>query len=149
LAVSQSPAPTPPPSPAEAVDARGDRAAEAAIGVILLAGFVFRFPLLLPIMALLVGAGAVAGPRANVFRLAADRLLVPRLPPAREAGVAAATVRAQDAFVAGACALGALTYVVVSGVGWLLAIAAAVVAIVAATTGVHFGARLLRRVFRS
>jgi divalent metal cation (Fe/Co/Zn/Cd) transporter len=139
--VSSSPA-------ADAVDARGDRVVEALIGVALLGAFVFRVPLLLPILALLVGAGAVAGPRANVFQVVVGRFVVPRL-HAPEVGFApevrATTVRAQDALIAMLCALAAAAYVGVSGLGWLIAIAAAVVAIVAATTGVHLGERLLGR----
>ena len=143
--MSQEPPPTPPP-PADGVDARADRGVEAAIGVVLLAGFVFRLPLVLPVVAVLLGLGALAGPRANLFQLVANRLVVPRLPPAsRPVSVPASTVRAQDAVIATCCALAALAYFVVAGVGWLLAIVAAVVAIIAATTGVHLGPRVTGR----
>ena len=134
------------PPPSGAVDARGDRAVEALVGILILGGFVFRFPLLLPILAILLGAGAIGGPRANVFQVGFARLIAPRLEPsATDAEVGAETVRAQDALVAGLCAIATLAYVVVSGVGWLIALAAAIVAIVAATTGVHLGERLLGR----
>lgn len=140
------PAGTPP--PAGQIDARGDRLAQGGLAVLLLAAFVFRLPWLVPVLALLVAFGAIAGPRFNPFHSLFHTVLGRRF-PASEGMLPAATVRAQDTCSAGACALAALTFLIgFDGLGWLIVIVVAVVAIVAATTRVHLGARLMRRVAR-
>ena len=139
--------------PVDAVDARTDRVAQSAIGIALLAAFVFRFPLVVPVLMLLVGIAAVGGPRVNALCLAYERAIAPRLPARatatdadRDPPVPVATVRAQDALATVILAVAGLGFLLGLGlVGWLLAIAEAVVAIVAATTRVHVAERLLRR----
>jgi hypothetical protein len=60
--------------------------------------------------------------------------------------VPAATVRAQDALAAAVLLVAALAFPIGIGlVGWILVLAVAVVAIIAATTRVHVADRLLRR----
>jgi disulfide bond formation protein DsbB len=133
--------------PVEGVDARTDRVAQGAVGVALMAAFVFRVPWLVPALSLLLAVGAVAGPRANGLHLAFERWVAPRLPASRaaapEAPVATPTVRAQDALAAAILAVASLTFPFgIAIVGWALALAEAVIAIIAATTRVHAGDRL-------
>jgi len=131
------------PSP-EDVDARGDRVVQSAIGVLLLAGFVFRWPWLIPILGLILAVGAIAGPHANPFHLAFRRLMAPRF-STPEAPIDPVTIRLQDALLAGLCALASLMFLAgLTPVGWLLVVAAAVAAIVAATIRVHLGDQLRR-----
>ena len=137
--------------PVDGVDARTDRIAQAAVGVALLAAYVFRVPWLVPVLALLLAVGALAGPKANVLHRACARWITPRLPlpsdAAPERTVTSPTVRAQDALAAAILAVASLAFV--SGVGflgWALALGEAVVAIIAATTRIHAGDRL-RRLF--
>ena len=66
--------------PVEGVDARTDRFAQGAVGVALLAAFVFRVPWLVPGLSLLLAVGAVAGPQASGLLLAFERWVIPRLP---------------------------------------------------------------------
>jgi len=135
--------------PVEDVDARTDRFAQGAVGVALLAAFVFRIPWLVPGLSLLLAVGAVAGPHANVIHRAFERWITPRLRgsriPAPELTVAAPTVRAQDALGAVILAVASLAFPLgIALVGWALALAEAVIAIIAATTLIHVGDRLRR-----
>jgi thiosulfate/3-mercaptopyruvate sulfurtransferase len=126
------------------IDPRGDRLAQATVGVILLAGFVFRKPWVVPLVGVVVGVGAAIGPSANPFHRAYAAWLAPRLARS-EGGVSAPTVRAQDAFAAALLGVATLAFLIgLAPVGWLLAVAEAIVAIIAATTFVHLGARLRR-----
>ena len=135
------------------VDARTDRVAQGAVGVALLAAFVFRVPWLVPGLAVVVAAGALGGPRANALHRIYERALAPRLPgpaPVAEGGdveppIAASTVRAQDALAAVILAVASFAFLLgIALVGWLLALGEAVIAIVAATTRVHLGDRVRR-----
>ena len=132
---------------ANGVDARTDRIAQGAVGVALMAAFVFRIPWLVPGLSLLLAVGALAGPRANALHRACERWVTPRLPAPVSVGaegrVAVPTVRAQDALAAAILAVAGLAFLFgVAIVGWALALAEAVVAIIAATTRIHAGDRL-------
>jgi hypothetical protein len=129
----------------ESVDARSDRLAQSLIGVVLLGGFVFRMPWVMPLLAVLLAIGAAGGPAVNPFHWAFDRFAKPRLEPAT-ATVEAASIRASD--IGGAVALGVASLLWISGLGflgWLLALVVAVAAIIAATTRIHLADRILRR----
>jgi len=135
--------------PVEGVDARTDRVAQGAVGVALLAAFVFRVPWLVPALSLLLAVGALAGPQANGLHRAIERWVTPRLRPPRpeapEITVPTTTVRAQDALAAVILALASFAFLLgIAVVGWALALAEAVIAIIAATTLVHIGERLRR-----
>ena len=133
------------PAPGATVDARADRIVEGVVGIVLLAGFVFRLPWLVPVLTVILAVGAAAGPRANLFHLGFSRLLAPRLPHV-EASVPAATIRAQDALLAGLGAVASLAFLVdIYVLGWPFVIAAALVAILASTTTIHVGERLFGR----
>jgi hypothetical protein len=134
-------------APGGSIDGRSDRFAQSAVGILLLAGFVFRLPWLVPLLAVLLAAGAVRGPQANLFQVAFTRLILPRLPPG-DTRVDARTARDQDAVLTGLCVLAALVFFVATAVGWLVAIVTAVVAIIAATAGVHLGEQVVGRFFR-
>jgi hypothetical protein len=136
--------------PVDAVDARTDRAAQATVGIILLAAFVFRVTWIVPVVALFLGVGALAGPEGNVLHKAFERWLLPRLPATTastvEGSVAVATVRAQDALEAVILAAAALAFVLGIGpIGWVLVLAGAVIAILAATTRIHAADWVRRR----
>ena len=135
--------------PVDAVDARTDRAAQATVGVVLLAAFVFRVTWVVPVVALFLGVGALAGPEGNVLHKGFERWFLPRL-PARgstiESSVSVTTVRAQDALEAVVLAAAALAFVLGIGpIGWVLVLAVAVIAILAATTRVHVADWVRRR----
>jgi hypothetical protein len=132
------------PSPARGVDARGDRLVQGSVGVLLLAAFVFRIPLLVPIVGALLAVGAAIGPRANPLHLAFDRFLAPRLGPGVPL-IDPQTVRRQDALIAGLCAIATIGFGLGIGlVGWFVVVVAAIVAIFAATTRIHLGDQLGR-----
>lgn len=135
--------------PVEGVDARTDRVAQGTVGVALLAAFVFRIPWLVPGLSLLLAVGALAGPRANALHRALERWVTPRLPAPSSAApddtVAVPTVRAQDALAAAILAVASVAFLLgIALVGWVLALAEAVIAIIAATTRIHVGDRLRR-----
>ena len=133
-------------SAGEPVDSRSDRAAQGSVGILLLAGFVFQLPWMVPVVALLLVGGSLVGPPGDAFQQMFGILLVPRLKPG-EATAAAESVRDQDIALVALCALATLAFFVISSVGWLLAIVAAVVAIVAAATGIHLGEWAIHRLF--
>jgi hypothetical protein len=136
------------PEPAESVDERGDRLAQGAIGIVLLAAFVFRVPWLVPIVAIVLGVAAVFGPRANPLHRAYAAWLRPRFGP-DETTIPPSTIQAQDASAAMALLVASLAFPIgLGGFGWLLVILVALVAVAAATTGVHLGERLTKRFFR-
>ena len=123
----------------EAIDSRADRTAQGVVAVVLLAAFVFRQIWIVPVLAVLVGAGAALGPGGNPFLRLFAGFVSPRIskPTAFEDP---ATVRAQD--VLGVALLGvAMVAVLISlnVVAWIIALAEAGIAVIAATTGVHAG----------
>jgi hypothetical protein len=131
-------------SPTGEIDARGDRWAQGAVGLALLAAFVFGIPLVVPIVAVVLFIGAIFGPRANPLHVFFAALVAPRAgpPPAR---LPAETVRRQDALVSVLCALATLIFAIgISALGWLIVLAAALVAIIAATARIHLGDQLQR-----
>ena len=135
--------------PLEGVDARTDRVAQGTVGVALLAAFVFRVPWLVPVLSLLLAVGALAGPQANGLHRAFERWITPRLRASRteapEITVPTPTVRAQDALAAVILAVASFAFLLgIAVVGWALALAEAVIAIIAATTRIHVGDRLRR-----
>ncbi len=124
------------------VDARSDRLAEGAVGVFLLGCFVFGFVYAVPLAVLVLGAAALGGPRFDVLQQLWTRI-EPRLKPA-DAFVPAATVRSQQGLLAALCTLGFLVFFAVRPLGWLLVVAAALSAVLAATTGLHVAEQLRR-----
>jgi hypothetical protein len=129
----------------EPVDARSDRVAQSLVGIVLLGGFVFRVPWVMPILAIVLAIGAAGGPAASPLHWAFARFLAPRLEPAT-ATVDGESVRASD--IAGAVTLGVASLFWIAGLGslgWLLAIVVAIAAILAATTRIHLADLLLRR----
>jgi hypothetical protein len=130
------------------VDARADRLAQGAVGVLFLAAFVFKLPWLVPVVGLVLVVAAVGGTRANPFHILFVRALAPRLGPP-DAGFDEDTVRAQDALLAAVAALATLFFLVGIGfVGWLVTIATAIVAVLAAATGFHAGEHVRRLLSR-
>jgi hypothetical protein len=131
----------------EPVDARADRVVQGAIAVVMLGAFVFRAVWAIPVLAVVVGLGAI-GPAGNPLHRLFTAVVAPRLPPV-PATVPAATVRAQDLLAAGLLAFATLCLVItLGGIAWIVALAEAGVAAVAATTRVHLGVTLRDRLKR-
>ena len=130
------------------VDARADRAAQGAVAVILLAAFVFRQTWVVPVLGVLVGAGAVFGPAGNPFHRLFAGIVAPRLSKPSDFEDAV-TVRVQD--VLAVALLGAATLALVVSLNvlcWIVALVEAGVAATAATTGVHVGIAVRDRIRR-
>jgi hypothetical protein len=109
------------------------------VAVIILGAFVFHQEWVVPILLVLLGAGALLGPHGNPFLRAFAGFAARRIPPAK-AVEPAASIQAQD--MLGAVLLGTATLLIVIGLGgvaWVVALLEAGVAAVAATTGVHLG----------
>jgi hypothetical protein len=129
----------PPPQP---IDPRGPRFNQAVLATALLAGFLFDWRPVVPLFAGVLFLGAAFGPRYGPFlRLYAD-LIRPRLgppaavedprPPRFAAAVGVVVLGAAAlAFVAGS-----------PGLGWGLALLVAVLAALAATTGICVGCEI-------
>lgn len=130
------------PGPPPPTDPRGPRFNQGALALALLAGFVADWRPVVPLFAVILAIGATLGPRyAPFLRLYSD-LVRPRLGPPKEledpraprfastVGAAFLTL-ATVAFAAG-----------VTGVGWVLALVVAVLAGLAAATGICVGCEI-------
>ena len=107
--------------------------------MILLAAFVFRQAWVVPVLGVLVGAGAAFGPAGNPFHRLYAAFVAPRLskPATFEDPV---TVRVQDMLTVALLGVVTLALLIsLNPVSWVIALAAAGVAATAATTGVHVG----------
>ena len=121
------------------VDSRADRATQGAVAVILLSAFVFSQSWVIPVLGVLVGAGAAFGPAGNPFHRLFSAFVAPRLSPA-SSFEDAATVRVQDVLTVALLGVATLALLIsLNPVSWVIALAAAGVAATAATTGVHVG----------
>ena len=129
----------PPPRP---IDPRGPRFNQAVVTLLLLGGFVFDAPLVVPVVGLVLLAGAALGPRWGPFLRLYSEVIRPRLgppaeledprPPRFAAAVGVAFLSASTiAFIAGN-----------SGVAWALALVVAVLAGLAAATGICVGCQM-------
>jgi hypothetical protein len=128
----------------DSVDARADRVVQGALAVVTLGAFVFRAFWVIPVLAIVAGLGAI-GPAGNPLHRLFAALAAPRLPPVHTT-VPASTVRSQDLLAAGLLAFATLCLVIsLGGIAWIVALAEAGVAAVAATTGVHLGVTLRDR----
>jgi hypothetical protein len=131
------------------VDARADRAVQTTLAVVSLGAFVFRQDLLIPVLALLTGAGALFGPPGNPLHRVFTMALGPRLKPA-PASVPADTVRVQDILAFGLLGVATVTWLIgLGGFAWILTVVEGLAAAVAATTGVHLGATIRDRLSRN
>jgi hypothetical protein len=136
------------PGPPASVDGRELRAAQGVVAVILLGAFVFRLPWLVPVVAVVTVAGAVLGPHANPLHVAYRTVVAPRIAPPRVHEEPAA-VRALDGLAAAACGLATLAFAGgLYGAGWVVALAEAAVAAVAASTGANAAVALRDRLRR-
>jgi hypothetical protein len=132
----------------EPVDARADRVVQGAIAVATLGAFVFRAVWVIPVLAVALGIGATIGPAGNPLHRLFVGLAAPRLSPAR-ATVPASTVQAQDGLAVALLAFATLClWISLGGIAWIVALAEAGVAAVAATTRVHLGVTLRDRLKR-
>ena len=124
------------------IDPRGPRFNQAVLAVALFSGFLADWRLVVPVFALVLLAGAALGPRYGPFLAVYARLIRPRLrppselvdprPPRFAAAVGVAFLAAASlAFVAGQPV-----------VGWGLALVVAVLAALAATTGICIGCEI-------
>ncbi len=130
---------TPSPTP---IDPRGPRFNQAVVTVLLLGAFVLEQPLVVPAVAVVLLAGAALGPRWGPFLLVYSHLIRPRLdPPAqmedpRPPRFAAAV---------GVVVLSAATIALVAGLGllgWALTLVVAVLAGLAAASGICVGCEI-------
>jgi hypothetical protein len=133
------------PAQAPSVDEREFRAAQAAVGVLLLAAFVFRMPEIVYVVTVVVAVGALLGARFNLFHAAYRAAVGPRLKPAVDT-VPPADVRALDILATGLLVVASLAFVVgIDLIGWFFALVEAGVAAVAATTRVNAARALLEQ----
>ncbi len=124
------------------IDPRGPRFNQAMIAALLLVAFVLDWPLMVPVVAVILLAGAVLGPRFGPFLAFYAAVIKPRLAPPAEledprpprfaAAVGAVVLAASTV----AHAAGSL------GLAWILALAVAVLAGLAATTGICVGCEI-------
>ena len=124
------------------IDPRGPRFNQAAITVLLLVGFVLDARVVVPAVALVLLAGAALGPRWGPFLRLYSEVIRPRLAPPAELEDPRPP---RFAAAVGVVFLAAATVAFLAGnavVGWVLALVVAVLAGLAATTGVCVGCEI-------
>lgn len=123
------------------LDPRAPRFNQGVVGVGALAAFLFDAPLVLPLLALALGAGALLGPRANPLALAWRHAVVPafRLGPARAAKDAAPVRFAMGVGFVILVAASAFLLAGLTALGWSLALVVAALALLAAVTDICVG----------
>ena len=127
------------------VDARRARFEQGVVAVSILAGFVFRVPLVLPFVAAVLAAGVAFGSQANVLHRLFDAALAPRLGPPVHVDDPDET-RFADLLAAALLGLASLLLLVdLGGIAWILALVQAVASALRATAGIHVGASLYAR----
>ncbi|HEX2023841.1 MAG TPA: DUF4395 domain-containing protein [Acidimicrobiales bacterium] len=124
------------------IDPRGPRFNQAAITVLLLVGFVLDAQVVVPAVAVVLLAGAALGPRWGPFLRLYGEVIRPRLAPPAELEDPRPP---RFAAAVGVVFLAAATVAFLAGnavVGWALALVVAVLAGLAATTGVCVGCEI-------
>lgn len=135
-------------APPKAIDPRGPRFNQAVLATVLFVAFVANWPWAVPVLAGCLLAGVVGGPRFGPFLAFYAAVIKPRLAPPGELEDPrpprfAATV--------GTVVLAASTVAFVAGnvdVGWALALIVAVLAGLAATSGICVGCEIYLLVAR-
>ena len=133
---------------ARPIDSRGARFEQGVIAVVLLAAFVFRVELLVPVSAGVLLFGVLLGPRYGPLYAVFDTLIAPRLrrPSPTEPG---ASRRFAGGLEAAVLALAFLFFRAdLEGLGWLLTLPVAGAAAIDCTTGVSAGTAVRRRLAR-
>jgi hypothetical protein len=126
-----------------AIDGREIRGAQALVAVLILAGFVFGWPVLVFVAGVLSAIGAFVGPHVNPMHVIYRRAMAQHLDDPR-VWEAPSAVRALDVMGTVLCGIAVVTFVLgVAPLGWLFALAEAAIAAVAASTG--YNAALLVR----
>ncbi len=137
------------PREAAAIDGREVRGAQAVIAVLILGGFVFRIPVLVPLAGILSAIGAFIGPHANPMHAIYRAAMAPHLDDAR-VWESPSAVRALDLLGAALCGVASVAFLLDIGIiGWLVALAEAAVAAVAAGTGINAAVMLRDRLRRT
>ena len=124
------------------IDPRGPRFNQAVVTVLLLGAFVLEQPLVVPAVALVLLAGAALGPRWGPFLVVYSRLIRPRLGPPTELEDPRPP-RFAAAF--GGVVLSVATAALLAGfgvAGWTLTLVVAVLAGLAAATGICVGCEI-------
>jgi MFS family permease len=128
------------------IDSRGPRLGQAAVAVVLVTGFVFSWTVLIPLVALVTLAAALAGPeRDPVTRLLTGdwAARVWRRPSTPEDPRA---LRLTSVLETGVLLLASLLVAAgVSSLAWVLALAVALAAALMAVTGVCLGCELYEK----
>ena len=130
------------------IDPRGPRFNQAVITVLLLAGFVADWRVVVPAVAVVLAAGAAFGPRFGPFLALYAQVIRPRLAPPAELEDPRPP---RFAATLGAVVLAAATVAFVAGaptVGWVRALLVAVRAGLSASTGICVGCEIYLYVAR-
>ncbi len=135
-------------APRQPVDSRGVRFEQGVVTVVILGGFVFRVPWVLPVLTAVLATAAVAGPRLNPFLRLFEGLLAPRL------GAPWHFDDPDEARLADLIGVGRLTFATVAilvglgGLAWIIALLQAVASALRATAGIHVGSAIYERLRR-
>jgi uncharacterized membrane protein YfcA len=132
----------------EPIDTRKLRFGHSVVAIALLAGFVFRAPWVVPVVAVILAVPIAFGPRADPLHQLYDAVLAPRLAPSHHTDDPA-LARIASLIVVLVLTLATAAFALdVDSIGWLLALVVAASSAIAATIGVdpvRVGLARLRR----
>ncbi len=130
------------------IEVRTARFEQGVVAVLLLAAFVFRVELLVPISLGLLLVSALAGPRFSPLAVVFDTLVAPRLRGARRTETGRSRRLGTLLQTAGLALAFLLFLADVEGLAWLLTLVVAGTAALDCTTGLSAPTLAYRRVFR-
>lgn len=127
------------------IDPRAPRFNQGVVGAGALVAFLFSAPLVLPFLALALGAGAFLGPQANPLAILWRRVVVPALklgPPIVKKDAAPVRFAMAVGFVFLAAASVLLLADISGIIGWALTLIVAALALLAAITDICVGCEI-------
>lgn len=127
------------------IDARGPRFSQGVVAVALLAGFVFSVDVVIPVFAVVLFLDAAFGPSFGPFLAVFRFAIAPRLDPPTEKQDPRPLRFADALGVAFLAVATAALGIGLVAVAWVFALVVAVLAALAATTGICAGCELYRR----
>lgn len=130
------------------LDSRSVRFEQSVVAVAILGGFVFRVPVVLPALTVILVTSVIAGPRLNLFVRIYDAVIALRMGTSEHFDDPD-EARLSDLVGVGVLGLATVAiFVGLGGLAWILALVQAIASALRATAGIHVGATVHERLRR-
>ncbi|MCZ7531636.1 MAG: DUF4395 family protein [Acidimicrobiia bacterium] len=121
---------------------------QSVVAVAILGGFVFRVPVVLPALTVILVTSVIAGPRLNLFVRIYDAVIALRMGTSEHFDDPD-EARLSDLVGVGVLGLATVAiFVGLGGLAWILALVQAIASALRATAGIHVGATVHERLRR-